>query len=63
MKLFLESTKGTDTRFEVMSYDPETKKGRIIGSLGKEFSADMSKENLLRTGYRVVKVADGCEAV
>jgi hypothetical protein len=63
MKLYLESTKGTDTRFEVVSYDPETKKGRIIGTLGKEFSADMSKENLLKTGYRVIKVADECEAV
>ncbi len=58
MKVYLESTKGTGTRFEVLSYDPETKKGRVIGMMGKEFSADMSKDNLLKTGYKVIKVAE-----
>jgi hypothetical protein len=50
------STKpGCDMKFTVVSYNPETKKGRIIGSLGKEFDCDMSKEALLKAGYKVTK--------
>ena len=57
MKLFLQSTKeGREPRrFEVLSYDPETKKGCVIGALGVEFEADMSNEKLLQYGYKVVK--------
>ena len=58
MKIYLESTKGTGMRFEVLTYNPETKKGRIIGAVGKEFSADMSKENLTKTGYKVIRVVE-----
>lgn len=57
MKIYLQSTKGNpDTKFEVLSYDPETKKGMIMGSLGKSFPADMSKEALAKSGYRVIKL-------
>lgn len=53
---YLVSTKpGTDKKFRVISYDQETKKGCIIGTMGVEFDADMSKEALLKSGYKVMK--------
>lgn len=57
MKLYLQCTKpgGEAKRFEVLSYDPETKKGQVIGALGVKFEADMAKESLLKYGYKVVK--------
>lgn len=56
MKLWLESTKGgVVKRFEVLSYDPETKKGIVIGEVGTKFETDMAKETLIKYGYKVVK--------
>lgn len=57
MKLFLQSTKeGKEaTRFEIKAFDPETKRGVIIGGIGVEFETDLSKENLVKYGYKVVK--------
>jgi len=56
MKLWLESTKGEVVkRFEVLSYDPETKKGIVIGEVGTKFETDMAKETLVKYGYKVVK--------
>jgi hypothetical protein len=56
MKLYLESTKGEVVkRFEVLSYDPETKKGIVIGEVGTKFETDMAKETLVKYGYKVVK--------
>jgi len=56
MKLYLESTKGgVVKRFEVLSYDPETKKGIVIGEVGTKFETDMAKETLVKYGYKVVK--------
>ena len=53
---FLVSTKpDSDKKFKVVSYNPLTKKGRIIGAMGVEFDADMSKEALLKSVYKVVK--------
>ncbi|MHB0965319.1 MAG: hypothetical protein ACYC36_02585 [Bellilinea sp.] len=60
MKLYLQSTKPgkEDTRFEVLKYDAETKKGIVVGSMGVEFETEMSKETLLKYGYKVVKVEE-----
>lgn len=56
MKLYLESTKGgVVKRFEVLSYDAETKKGIVIGEVGTKFETDMAKETLVKYGYKVVK--------
>jgi len=56
MKLYLESIKGEVVkRFEVLSYDPETKKGIVIGEVGTKFETDMAKETLVKYGYKVVK--------
>ena len=53
---YIKSMKpGSDLEFKVVSYDPATKKGRIIGTLGKEFDCDMSKEALIKAGYKVVR--------
>ena len=54
---YLVSTKpDSDKKFKVISYNQETKKGRIIGDMGVEFDTDMSKEALLKSGYKVVKM-------
>lgn len=57
MKLFVQSTRPgkEDLRFEVLSYDPETRQGVLLGSMGTEFDTDLSKENLLKNGYKIVK--------
>ena len=57
MKLYIQSTRPgmEDKRFEVLAYDPETKKGKVIGGMGTEFETDMSKESLLQYGYRIIK--------
>lgn len=57
MKLYVQSTREgkEDLRFEIKQYDPETKRGVIIGSMGVEFDTDLSKENLLKNGYKIVK--------
>lgn len=57
MKLYLQSTKpGQEAkRFEVLSYDPETKKGIVVGSVGTKFETDMAKETLVKYGYKVVR--------
>ena len=57
MKLYLESTRANTLgkRFEVLSYDPETKKGIVVGEIGTKFETDMAKETLLKYGYKVVK--------
>lgn len=56
MKLWLESTKeGTTKRFQVLNYNPETKKGLVLGEMGTEFETAMDKETLVKYGYRVIK--------
>lgn len=56
MKYFIQSTRPgkEDLRFEILSWDMETKQGTLIGSLGKKFTEDLSKESLLKKGYKVV---------
>jgi hypothetical protein len=60
MKLFLQSTRPgkEDLRFEILKYDPETKQGVILGSYGVEFPANLEKEYILKTGYKVVREED-----
>lgn len=60
MKLMLQSTRPgkEDLRFDIKSFNPETKKGVIRGSMGCDFEEDLSKENLLKNGYKVVKVEE-----
>ena len=57
MRLFLESTreKTLGKRYEVLSYDNETKKGIVQGEHGSKFETAMDKETLVKYGYRVVK--------
>lgn len=60
MKMFLQSTRpGKEKmRFEILSYNAETKQGILIGSMGVKFDADLSKEAVLKKGYKVVKGED-----
>jgi len=57
MNLYIQSTRPgkEEVRFKVLSFDATTKKGIIIGSLNTKFEADLSKEALLKAGYKVVK--------
>ena len=53
----LQSTKNPDKVFEVIKYDADTKIGILRGALGTEFPHDMSKEHLVKYGYKVVAAA------
>lgn len=57
MKLFVQSTRPgkEDVRFAILKFDAETKKGILIGEMGVEFESDLSKDNLIKYGYKVVK--------
>jgi len=57
MKLWVQSTKpgGEDKRFEVVAYDPVTKKGKVKSKMGTVFDEDLSKEFLVKHGYKIVK--------
>lgn len=56
MKYFIQSTRPgkEELHFEILEFNPETKQGVIIGSLGRKFTEDLSKETLLKNGYKVV---------
>lgn len=57
MKLFVQSTRPgfEHRRFEILEFNPETKEGVLIGEMKSRFKADLSKEALLKDGYKVVK--------
>ena len=55
--LYVENTK-TNARFRVVSYNPETKVGVLIGALGAEFETNMDKERLQKNNYTVKQYAD-----
>ena len=57
VKLFVQSTRPghEDKKFEILEFNPETKKGVLIGAMNVRFDADLSKEALLKDGYKVVK--------
>ena len=55
---YVESTKTPGLRFRILSYNPETKQGVLIGELQNEFETDMSKERLLKNNYVVKAYED-----
>ena len=57
MNLYVQSTRPgkEDLRFKVLSFDPETKEGVLIGSCNVKFKANLDKEALQKDGYTVVK--------
>lgn len=59
MKLFVQSTLDSERRFEVLSFNPETKKGMLKSvRYGSEFDADLSKEWLIKNGYKLVRIEE-----
>lgn len=59
MKLYLQSIKVPDRRFEILSYDPATKLGQVKSpTYGSTWTEDLSKETLSKLGYRVEKSDD-----
>lgn len=40
-------------QFEILKYDPDTKMGRLVGSMGVEFDESLDKERLKKYGYRI----------
>ncbi len=57
MKLYLQSIRNPNIRFEIVSYNVTTEKG-IVKSLryGSTFEETLNKDTLQRMGYRVEKV-------
>ena len=55
MFIYIENIKTPEIRFKVESYDKESKIGKLRGGYGAEFSRGLSKEELARYGYRIVK--------
>lgn len=58
MKLFIESLKNPEVRFEVESFDRETGVGVLLGNFGARFTRNLSKDSLAKFGYKVIKVQD-----
>lgn len=54
MFVYVENTV-TGIRFEVVSYDKETKTARLRGAFGAEFSRDISKPSLEKYNFKLVK--------
>lgn len=55
MFVYIENIKDPTVRFRVMSYDAESKMGKLAGEYGAEFSRDLSKASLAKFGYKIVK--------
>jgi len=55
MFVYVENLKNPTVRFEVLSYDKETKVAKLLGEYGTEFSRELSKESMAKFGYRIVK--------
>lgn len=53
--VYVENVKDPSVRFRVKSYDKETKMGTLEGEFGAEFSRSLSKADLAKFGYRLVK--------
>ena len=49
----LKSTRDNGPVFEILAYDPDTKVGRLLGSMGVEFKESLDKERLKKFGYRI----------
>jgi hypothetical protein len=56
MKLYLQSTLDPGIRFEILAFNPETKQGQVRSvRYASEFPVDLTKENLIKLNYRIVK--------
>lgn len=55
MYVYVEHVKDPDVRFQVVSYDKDTHTALLKGEYGAEFSQDISKEALVKKGYKIVK--------
>jgi hypothetical protein len=56
MKLYLQSTLDPGIRFEILSFNPDTKQGVVRSArYGSEFQADLTKDALVKGNYRIVK--------
>lgn len=52
----LVSTREGGPTFEIISYNPETKTGKLRGNYGTVFEHSMDVEHLKKLGYKVVAV-------
>lgn len=60
MKLFITSTRFPGLEFEVLSFDPTSNMGTLMGPLGAPFSVNINKTYLTTMGYTIEKRdADG----
>lgn len=57
-KVFVESITRPGLRFEVLGFDPETNRGKLVGEMGEVFERDLSKEALTKNGYKIVVDSD-----
>ena len=55
MHVYVENIKNPGVRFEVMEYDTETKIAKLKGSFGVIFSRNISKAEMEKHGYKIVK--------
>jgi hypothetical protein len=55
MHVYVESVKNPALRFEVLEYDPDTKIGKLQGGVGAVFTRKISKDELEKLGYHIVK--------
>ena len=55
MHVYIESIKNPAVRFEVMEYDKDTKIGKLKGGFGTVITRDISKAELDKRGYKLVK--------
>jgi hypothetical protein len=51
------STKAGGPVFDIISYSPETKKGKLRGNYGVVFETDLSIETLKKLEYKIIAVA------
>lgn len=55
MFIYLQSCKNPEIRFEVVGFDADTGIGKLRGLYGAEFSRDISRPQLEKLGYKIVK--------
>ena len=55
MYVYVEHVKDPDVRFLVVSYDKETHDAKLKGEYGAEFTQNISKDSLIKRGYRIRK--------
>jgi len=53
MYVYVEHLKNSDVRFQVVEYDKTTKDAKLKGEYGALFMQNISKESLVKRGYRI----------